>query len=263
MKFVTFTAFSSLTIALLLASLQRSAVAQMDPSYADRLPPSPSAEGYRPSLSEGMSQEVNGTAYRVLIPSDNPTLLAQAQSIEPTAFLQSINGQRVIQVGLYSNATIAQQQVSRFQAQGMPVRIEPAAVTFIQPTAMQSQPSALSMESPSNLSPMNPLPQPSLLSAPSNLPPSQPAPLSRQPKATAGYYVIIPVSQQQTARVQNFLVQLGIPAQYILLRDRPFGLHYAIGIYSQRGTAEKLASLIQSRSSSQSERFDARVHFER
>ena len=66
----------------------------------------------------------NTTAYRVIIPSDNSTLLDQAKAIEPTAFVQLLDGQRVIQVGLFGTEALALQQIARFQAIGMPVRMQ-------------------------------------------------------------------------------------------------------------------------------------------
>ncbi len=201
---------------------------------SDQLPPPPVAEGYSPSTLNYSA----ATGYRVVIPGDDPSLLAQAKSLEPTAFLQTLNGQRVIQVGLYGNESIARQQVARFQAQGIPVILQGAGV------------------------PNPPSAPPNLLSAPSQLPPSH---SSNHPNAlpvvqttAKGYYVIVPTQSGDVNFVQSQLNQLSIPSQYIFLRDRPFGIHYAIGVFSQRSQADTMASLIRSRGS-----LDARVHYER
>ena len=215
------------------------AIAQIPDS--DQLPPSPAAEGYRPS---SINYSSTTTGYRVIIPSDNPSLLAQAKALEPTAFLQTLNNQRFIQVGLYGNESIAQQQVARFQAQGMPVIIQGSGV----PSA-----SAIPNVSP-NLS-IAPSQLPSVYS-PNNS--NNPSALPVVQTTAKGYYVIVPTQPGEVNNVQSQLNQLGIPSQYLFLRDRPFGIHYAIGVFSQRRQADTMASLIRSRG-----QLDSRVHYER
>ncbi len=227
-----------LSVSLSPAAIAQNAVAQN--TYADQLPPSPAAETYgAPSMTYNAApiNAVPMTAFRVIIPSDNPTLLAQAKAIEPTAFLQTLNGQRVIQVGLYGNESIARQQVARFQNQGMPVMMQSA-------------------EGVSPSAPMAPQPLPPL--NPNHSTGFNPNPLSVVQTSAKGYYVIIPTAPNDVNAVQAQLNQLGIPSQYIFLRDRPFGIHYAIGVFSQRSQADKMADLLRSRA-----QLDSRVHFER
>lgn len=206
---------------------------------ADQLPPSPGAEGYGSAAID--SRAMGG--YRVIIPGDNPSLLAQAKALEPTAFLQTLNGQRFIQVGLYGNESIARQQVARFQSQGMPVILQGSGVP---------NPSAL----PNLPSPSAPFQQPFMNSGdPNTLLGVQTTVVQTTAK---GYYVIVPTQPGNVNVVQSQLNQLGIPSQYIFLRDRPFGMHHAIGVFSQRSQADTMASLIRSRGS-----LDSRVHYER
>ena len=236
-----FMSFSLIGVATFL-SFPLNVTAQI--SDSDQLPPSPAAEGYRPSVIDYNAGSSAGNTsmagYRVIIPSDNPSLLAQAKALEPTAFLQTLNGQRFIQVGLYGNESIARQQVARFQTQGMPVILQGSAV-----------PNSSSL--------------PNLPSAPSQLPSIHSNPNSNNPNAlpvvqttAKGYYVIVPTQPGDVNFVQSQLNQLGIPSQYIFLRDRPFGIHYAIGVFSQRSQADTMASLIRSRGN-----LDSRVHYER
>ena len=225
--------YCSIIGAMTLLNFPIHATAQV--SDADQLPPSPGAESYSPSAIN-----YSATAgYRVIIPGDNPSLLAQAKALEPTAFLQTLNGQRFIQVGLYGNESIARQQVSRFQSQGMPVIIQGAGVP---------NPSSL----PNLSSPPAPSQLPSINSSnyPNDLPVVQ--------TTAKGYYVIVPTQSGDVNFVQSQLNQLGIPSQYIFLRDRPFGMHHAIGVFSQRSQADTMASLIRNRGS-----LDSRVHYER
>ena len=241
------TRYSSMIGFTVLLSSPINAIAQVPDS--DQLPPSPAAEGYRPSA---INYSSTTTGYRVIIPSDNPSLLAQAKALEPTAFLQTLNNQRFIQVGLYGNESIAQQQVARFQAQGMPVILQgsgvpiASAVPNVSPNLSIAPSQLPSVYSPNN----NPSNNPNNSNNPSTLPVVQ--------TTAKGYYVIVPTQPTEVNNVQSQLNQLGIPSQYVFLRDRPFGIHYAIGVFSQRRQADTMASLIRSRG-----QLDSRVHYER
>lgn len=237
LKFMNIALFTSrcgfmIGIAVIL-SFPINATAQIPDS--EQLPPPPAAEGYSPSALDYSA----ATGYRVVIPSDNANLLAQAKALEPTAFLQTLNGQRVIQVGLYGNESIARQQVARFQAQGMPVILQGGGV----PNAPSTLPSLPPLSAPSQLPPISNTNNPNALPVVQTI--------------AKGYYVIIPTQSGEVNFVQSQLNQSGIPSQYIFLRDRPFGIHYAIGVFSQRSQADKMASLIRSRGN-----LDARVHYE-
>ncbi len=209
--------------------------------------------------SQNSAQAITG--YRVFIPSDNATIFEQAKAIEPTAFVQTIEGQRVIQVGLFGTEALALEQVSRFQAQGMPVRLQPSnqVASAITPTPIV--PAAPSqMPAPSQLSALPPSPTaatwPTAPTAPSVYYPSQPSQIVNT--VSSGYYVVIPTASTDVNYVQSQLNQLGIPPQYFFLRDRPFGLHYAIGAFSKRSEADRLTTIVRDRT-----KFDARVYHER
>ncbi len=182
------------------------------------------------------------TGYRVFIPSDNVTLFEQARTIEPTAFMQTIGGQRVIQVGLFGTEALALEQVNRFQSQGMPVRLQPS-------NQVATVPSPIVNAASPQFSAFPP-------SAPSPYSPSQNAQIVNT--VSPGYYVVIPTASADVNYVQSQLNQLGLPPQYLLLRDRPFGLHYAIGSFSKRSEADRLTTIVRERT-----KFDARVYHER
>ncbi len=199
------------------------------------------------------------TGYRVFIPSDNVTIFEQAKAIEPTAFVQTIDGQRVIQVGLFGTEALALEQVSRFQAQGMPVRLQPSnqvATSFApNPSATAAPPQFSAL--PPNPAPWTaPVPSASVPSAPTAYYPSQPSQIVNT--VSSGYYVVIPTTSADVNYMQSQLNQLGIPPQYFFLRDRPFGLHYAIGTFSKRSEADRLTTIVRDRT-----KFDARVYHER
>ena len=210
-----------------------------------------------PQTFSAQNGSQNATAaYRVIIPSDNSTLLDQAKAIEPTAFVQWLDGQRVIQVGLFGTEALALQQIARFQAVGMPVRMQQGNLsdtktmpTPVTPTAAMAPPVPYS-----SMPPMQTLPTAPIAPNPSNTLSNT---LSNIP-SNKGFYVIIPTVASEVNYVQSQLNQVGIPPQYILFRDRPFGLHYAIGTFSRRAEAERLSEIIRDRT-----KFDARVYHER
>ena len=270
----------SLVVAIIILVGMNPAQAQ---NPADLIPPAPDSyasgntlnttlnytNSLQPKNPQAFSAQNGTAAYRVIIPSDNSTLLDQAKAIEPTAFVQLLDGQRVIQVGLFGTEALALQQIARFQAIGMPVRMQqgnlsdltatPATVT---PTAVIAPPAPYS-SMPPNLSPAT-LPM-SVPPAPySSMPPMQSsstgsiAPNPSNISSNKGFYVIIPTVTAEVNYVQSQLNQVGIPPQYILFRDRPFGLHYAIGTFSRRAEAERLSEIIRDRT-----KFDARVYHER
>ena len=245
---------------------------------ADLIPPAPDSYAagntlnrtldYTNSLQPKNLQTVtaqNTAVYRVIIPSDNSTLLNQAKAIEPTAFIQWLEGQRVIQVGLFGTEALALQQIARFQAIGMPVKMWRGSSLEALSTMPQTRFPSATVPTTIQATPMPPdlgavppapyfsvpLPQnPSIGSiAPNN---------SSNTVSNKGFYVIIPTGPAQVNEVKSQLNQVGIPRQYILFRDRPFGLHYAIGIFSKRSEAERLSDIIRDRT-----KFDARVYHER
>ncbi|MCY7406682.1 MAG: hypothetical protein LH631_04690 [Alkalinema sp. CAN_BIN05] len=106
---------------------------------ADLIPPAPDSSAAENTLNTTLdytnslesknpqifnTQNTTTAPYRVIISSDNSILLQQVKAIEPTAFIQLLDGQRVIQVGLFGTEAFALQQVRRFQAVGMPVRMQ-------------------------------------------------------------------------------------------------------------------------------------------
>ena len=57
--------------------------------------------------------------YRVYVNGDSSLLLQQVRAIEPTAFVQTHQGRRVIQVGLFGNEVNAQQKVALLASRGI------------------------------------------------------------------------------------------------------------------------------------------------
>lgn len=249
---------------------------------ADLIPPAPDSyaagntlnttlnytNSLQPKKTQTFSAQNPTAAYRVIIPSDNSTLLDQAKAIEPTAFVQLLDGQRVIQVGLFGTEALALQQIARFQAVGMPVRMQQGNLSDITTMPTTVMPTTVMPASAIATTSMPPSLAPTIVPVPpapySSMPPMQPpsigsiAPNPSNPPSNRGFYVIIPTIAAEVNYVQSQLNQVGIPPQYILFRDRPFGLHYAIGTFSRRAEAERLSEIIRDRT-----KFDARVYHER
>jgi hypothetical protein len=61
----------------------------------------------------------NLKGYRVYVNGDSPLLLQQVRSVEPTAFVQTYQGKRVIQVGVFNDELNARQKIARLANQGI------------------------------------------------------------------------------------------------------------------------------------------------
>lgn len=66
----------------------------------------------------------NPPKYRVVVPVSSNSGVAQVRQIVPNAFASRLNGYLVVQIGAYSDRSIAEVQVSRLAQQGLSARIE-------------------------------------------------------------------------------------------------------------------------------------------
>ncbi|KAM3102218.1 SPOR domain-containing protein [Phormidesmis sp. 146-12] len=65
----------------------------------------------------------NLNQYRVFVNGDSPLLLQEVKRVEPGAFVQRLDGRRVIQVGVFRTEANAQQQVAKLAVQGISSQI--------------------------------------------------------------------------------------------------------------------------------------------
>jgi hypothetical protein len=98
---------------------------------ADLLPPPPPQLGAPPvappaalpSITVPPAQPTapapNVKGYRVFVPGDSALLLQQVRAVEPTAFVQTYQGRRVIQVGVFSNEANARQKLATLASRGI------------------------------------------------------------------------------------------------------------------------------------------------
>jgi len=128
---------------------------------------SPAAPVSLPSSMQSNSQtgEVAAQRYLVLVNGDSPLLLEQVRKVESGAFFQTVDGQRVIQAGAFSESTRAEQQVQALEAQGIGAQLvtspnvassivtSPIAssATTASPIALMETPSASTVLPPSEV----------------------------------------------------------------------------------------------------------------
>ncbi|PZV17031.1 MAG: hypothetical protein DCF20_07760 [Pseudanabaena sp.] len=62
--------------------------------------------------------------YRVVVPVSSTNAVAQVRQIVPNSFASRLNGYLVVQIGAYTDRSIAEVQVSRLAQQGLSARIE-------------------------------------------------------------------------------------------------------------------------------------------
>jgi parallel beta-helix repeat protein len=62
--------------------------------------------------------------YRVVVPVSSPNSVAQVRQLVPNSFASRLNGVLVVQIGAYSDRSVAESQVSRLLQQGLSARIE-------------------------------------------------------------------------------------------------------------------------------------------
>ncbi|OUC13103.1 MAG: hypothetical protein B0A82_19045 [Alkalinema sp. CACIAM 70d] len=149
--------------------------------------------------------------------NDSTVSLDRAKQIEPQAFITTIGNQRWIQVGAFSTQNAAFQRVQQFANQGIATQV----------VGVDAQ----------------------------RYSPGQPR-TSRTTFPT-GYYVVVPVEVDQINAIARRLVNLGISAQNTNLREKPLGLHFAIGVYGDRQAAEQLSDYLRSEGE-----LDARVFYQ-
>lgn len=93
-------------------------------STADRTPTSsPPDQLSNPSASA--SNSVAAATYQVIVIADSAETQDKVRSLAPDAFLTTINGQVVMQVGVFSNRQEADQLQQRFSLEGLPTAVIP------------------------------------------------------------------------------------------------------------------------------------------
>lgn len=200
--------------------------------------------------------------YLVLVNGDSPMLLSQVQSIEPGAFVQSYQGQRMIQAGLFNDTVEAQQRVVNLASKGIGAQVVTlpsgagmtpvASRTVQQAVSVPSLPEASgSTLPPPDLLPVAPVPREVEFGQPAPTtqeqfvnPPSQTAPANFPPSPAGGraFYVVVPGSAKDLQGISNQIIRLGDGlgiAQLVQSSTSPKGPHVRVGPFADRDAANR------------------------
>ena len=164
-----------------------------------------------PRVNSG--QSISG-GFRVFVESSSPVVLQQVRAIQPDAFIQTVQGRRVIQAGLFSDELKARQLISRLAAQDIPAQI----------TGRSPQSSQPGLETGTQ----------------------------------RGYYAVVPGDRSEVQDYCDRAIRLGVSQALVQLRDRPRGLHLAVGPFTDRREAEQMVDYLRDRGS-----LDARLFYDR
>jgi hypothetical protein len=233
---------------------------QAMPPAIDRsaAPASPSSGSLTGELTSTSAPESTPDAqYMVYVNGDSPLLLDQVQRIEADAFLQTYDGQQVIQAGLFNEENSAKRQIQALETQGIGaevVAISPSETRAQTPVSSQSIVRAASVPpirvaANSDVAPSDLLP---LVSADRVVPYGQPPPTVAPynpaqadvlvAAAARTYYVVIPGSSASLMDISNLVTTLGngeVPETAIQERRSPLGSHVLVGPFTNRSTASR------------------------
>lgn len=73
-----------------------------------------------------------------------------------------------------------------------------------------------------------------------------------------GYYAVVPGNRSEVEEYRERAVRLGVTQSMLQLRDRPRGLHLAVGPFANRSEAEQVVQYLRDRGS-----LDARLFYDR
>lgn len=228
----------------------------------DGLPPPPPVD----SGQQAPNQTVSGASqYLVVVNGDSPLLLSQVQMVASNASVQEYNGQRFIQVGLFNDAAMAQQQVTALASQGIGAEVLTVNSTAAS-TGQVAQQTDLPGLPPPDLLPVAPVPrevefgQPPSQNQLSNPTPPAEVEATAPVHSSRYYYVVIPGGEDDVAAITNQVARLGEGfdvAQMVQVGDSRRGSHVRVGPFADRGAANRWSRYFRDFG------MDARVYFSR
>lgn len=239
-----------------------------DPEVAQALPTPVPPTPYASNPTAG------GGQYLVIINGNSDLLLTEVRQIEPTAFVNFIEGSSVIQAGRFDSYQNAQNRTRELAGLGIGAQIKPvtpalpiAATPTVAAGAVQGNaggnltgdlppiPIAATPSSAVEFGQAPPFPGASASAA--AVPPA-PSHLTLAPEAAraSGYYVVVPSRARNLATVADQVVGLGAASSLVQTRQAPRGPHVAIGPYDSRDIAREWSNYLREAG------LDARVYFE-
>ncbi len=191
----------------------------------------------------------NIASYQVLVNGDSPYLLQQIQRVDAASFVREYQGKRVIQAGVFSTGTEAQQRVAILNQQGIGAQVVTATVGYqsqVTPPPYPGVPNpAMSNPVMSNPAMGNP--------AMGMNPNAMNADLPRVPF----YQVVVPTPSSNYGIITNKMITMGVRPEAIQTKRSPNGPHVAVGPFTQQAEAASVSSYLRSGG------MDARVFYTR
>ena len=263
-----FTITAAMPIAAIAGELPALQVAQ---TPAASLPPVPYASTGTAFPSE---------QYVVFVNGNSDLLLAQVRQIAPDAFISTIDGSSVIQVGRFNSFQNAQVRADELAFLGIDAQVQPTAFTSapIAVTPPAGFPTSIPVNATASIagdlpplpveatastvefgqSPFPAVPPPPTSAYPTNVAPptANTVPLAQQPN-TSGYYIVLPGRAHELTGLANQVINLGAPQSLVQMRSSPRGHHVAVGPYDDYGIAKEWSNYLRDAGL-----LSARVHFE-
>jgi len=209
-------------------------------------PPSP-----RPPADNNRRPSAN-RLFRVQVYGSSEQLLSLVRRVEPKAFVPE--GKQIIQVGLFSQADNARELVQDLSEQGIEADIIQIRQSQNRSSKSSSSRDIIALSSASGESKASQTTkQPIPLTVDSSANPTKRD--NHTEKATRGYYVVIPSSDETVSKTAQTVVEAGVRQTLIQQRDAPRGTHVAVGPFKNRNQASRWRSQLQT------EGLDARVYF--
>lgn len=232
------------------------------PTTPAQIPPPPTSA---PSGVVGTRTPPSGQQYVVFVNGNSPLLLEQIRQIEPGAFVNTVDGRSVIQVGRFNALQNAQLRADELRRFGVGATVQPVAAAV--PSVTLSSPSnsypptAVGIGNGGSLPPLPVVAPPGgsgqgqPLAGTVPLPPNTgTAPV--EIATTHGYYVVVPGNEAELASLATQVTQLGAPASQVQIRRSRLGPHVALGPLTDRTLAEQWSHYLRGSG------LNARVHYE-
>ncbi|WP_199325033.1 DUF3747 domain-containing protein [Phormidium sp. FACHB-1136] len=167
-------------------------------------PPAANSSGNAPGIAQRNAQSGQ---FRVIVPVTGPATLPQVRAVEPSAFRTTLNGEAVVQAGVFQDQQRAEELRQRLVAARLPAQVVSASGGATTPTTPISTP-------PPNATPI-----------------SNPAP---PPSNASHFRVIVPISSpdtlQQVRNVEPEAFRTTVEGQNVV----------QVGIFRERQRAEEV-----------------------
>lgn len=254
---------SSLAIAMIVSPMAISTASAESTSrlllaqdLVDGLPPPPSFGNDPWSSPQTEPLQVNDAGipdqlYLVYVNGDSPLLLEQVRQVEPNALLQEYNGRRVILVGLFEQATDAEQKAIELSNQGIGAEVEPVSSVAFAPADAAPSPSSSDFSTMPSLPPADLTPvatqarelefeQIPSLNDPYSSAASQGSGIQNAAEIPDNaYYLVIPGDRDDLTQLREQVILLGAQQNAVLERERPRGPHVLVGPFVDRSAASR------------------------